>query len=795
MSPARAIVIHGHFYQPPRENPWLDVVEVQDSAAPYHDWNERITAECYAPNTAARRVDAHDRIIDIVNNYEWISFNFGPTLFAWLERHAPDVHAKIVEADRASVDARGGHGNACGQVYNHMIMPLATRARQGHPGALGDRRLPRAVRARPEGMWLAETAVDVASLEVLAEAGIQFTILAPRQARRVRQLGERRWPEMGGGIDPAARIAAGSPRPSVVLFFYDGIVSRSIAFERLLDRGECSSSRLHQGSRRAREQPQLMHVATDGETYGHHQPHGDMALAYVLERRIESDGPTLTNYGEFLAAHPPQWEVEIHERPRGAAPTAIERWRSDCGCKTRGDWHQRWRAPLRRPSTGSGAARPLLQHPRPRVLPGPVGGPRRLRRRGPRPRAASGSSRSSPATAVRSSTPPPASRPAGCSSCERNRMLMYTSCGWFFDEIAALEPVQIFKYAAMVMQYITTSAADGLEPELVRRLAAAPSNAPRFVHGGEVYRRLVRRPRNLSRVVRTTRSPACSTSTPRTRASMLPCRAAGRGPRDGGGTTLAVAHVRVSSETTGETREMMSALAHFGGHDFSCGVRTWDDQATYDALKSDLLARCARQSVADLVRGLDEYFPGGLSSLSHLFLDERRRVLANVIRATSSATRRRTGDLGGEPKARPLSARRRRADPEALAIIARHVLEQEVSAELQSLPNLAAIPDRCRRDRRRGQGAGPDARPHAPAIHHAARGRPRARPGRRVALARTRRAGDHARRGRAASGHPLWSLGDPEPILPDLDRAAGRAGRAAAACERAGLQPGRVTRP
>jgi len=693
----RAIVVHGHFYQPPRENPWLESVEVQDSAAPFHDWNERVTAECYAPNTAARRVDDKNRVLDIVNNFEKISFNIGPTLFAWLERHRPEVYAKIIEADRASVAARG-HGNACAQVFNHMIMPLATRRDKVTQVRWGLEDFRARFGREPEGLWLPETAVDAESLEVLAEAGVKFTILAPHQASRIRQLDTEAWEDVGGGIDPSRAYLWRGPRDlTLAVFFYDGHISRAIAFERLLERAENLVAWLNAAFSDARTWPQLVHCATDGETYGHHSRFGEMALAAAVQQ-IEAEGTaTLTNYGAFLAANPPTHEVQIREQTSWSCAHGVERWRSDCGCRTRGDWHQRWRAPLREaldwlrdqidpyfearasahlkdPWTARDDYAAVLLDRRPERLDAFF--------------AAHGRGQLDPAARVEARR---------LLELERNRLLMYTSCGWFFDEISAIEPVQILRYAAMALQYLNDLGGGRLEEEFVRRLAAAPSNVPEMRDGAEVYRRLIRPTAvNLSRVVAHYAITGLLAEYPadaRIYAYRVERLDEARETSDG--TTLAVAHVRVSSEMTGETREMVYALSHFGGHDFSCGVRTWDDQATYDALEADLLARCARQSVADLVRGLDEYFPGGLSSLSHLFLDERRRVLANVIRATLERHEETYRKIWEEN--RKLVHYLRQADapiPEALAIIARHVLEEQVTAELQSLPDLGTIPDR-----------------------------------------------------------------------------------------------------
>ncbi|HEX2123883.1 MAG TPA: glycoside hydrolase, partial [Thermoanaerobaculia bacterium] len=288
MPDRRFITIHGHFYQPPRENPWLEAVETQDSAFPYHDWNERITIECYEPNASARIVDAHDRILRIVNNYASISFNFGPTLLSWLQSAAPETYASILEADRASRLRFSGHGCAIAQVYNHMILPLANARDRQTQVRWGIRDFQHRFGRRPEGMWLPETAVDIASLETLAAEGIAFTILEPHQAARWRKIGETEW--RTGHLDPTVPYLCHLPSgASIAIFFYDGPISRAVAFEQLLARGENLVHRLAGAFRDTRTHPQLVNIATDGETYGHHHRFGDMALAYALHR-LETGG-------------------------------------------------------------------------------------------------------------------------------------------------------------------------------------------------------------------------------------------------------------------------------------------------------------------------------------------------------------------------------------------------------------------------------------------------------------------------------------------------------------------------
>ena len=692
----RAIVIHGHFYQPPRENPWLESVEVQDSAAPYHDWNERVTAECYAPNTAARRVDEQNRVLDIVDNFEKISFNVGPTLLAWLERHRPDVYGKILEADRTSVAARGGHGNALAQVYNHMILPLASRRDKVTQVRWGLDDFRARFGREPEGLWLPETAVDNESLEVLAEAGVKFTILAPHQAGRVRELGSETWEE-ADGIDPSRVYRWQGPRGlTLALFFYDGPISRAIAFEGLLDRAEHVVAWLDAAFSDQRTWPQIVHCATDGETYGHHRRFGEMALAAAVQQIEASDTTTLTNYGAFLAEHPPTHEIEIRENTSWSCAHGVERWRSDCGCRTRGDWHQRWRAPLREaldwlrdqidPFFEARASAHLKDPWAARDAYAAVVLDRSAERLD---EFFAAHARAPLDAAARVET-------RRLLELQRNRLLMYTSCGWFFDEISAIEPVQNLRYAALALQYLDDLGGGRLEDELVRRLEAAPSNVAELRDGAEVYRRLIR-PTVVtpSRVVghyAITGFRGTDETDARVYAYRVQRLDEAREVSDG--TALRIGHVRVASEVTGETHEAVYAMLHFGSHDFSCGVRAWSDQASYDTMKADLLGRSTRGSIADLVRGLDEHFPGGLASISHLFLEERRRVVVDVIRATLERHEETYGRIWEE--SRKLVHYLREVDapiPEALALVARHVLEQQVTTALEHLPELGAIPE------------------------------------------------------------------------------------------------------
>ena len=345
------VCVHCHFYQPPRENPWLEAVERQDSASPHHDWNERITAECHRPNGASRILDGQHRIVKIVNNYARISFNFGPTLLSWLEERASQVYAQILKADLESQQLFSGHGSALAQAYNHIILPLANW-RDKHTQILwGIRDFQHRFQRDPEGMWLPETAVDVETLEILSSLGIKFTILAPHQAGRLRLTKEAPWINLYGlGLDCKRAYACNLPSGrSIGLFFYDGGVARAVAFEKLLYDGENFARRLLGRFDPHGEPEQLVHIATDGETYGHHHSHGDMALAFALDYIEQNQHARITNYGEYFAQHPPSQEVEVGGRTSWSCMHGVARWESNCGCNSGGHshWNQEWRRPLR----------------------------------------------------------------------------------------------------------------------------------------------------------------------------------------------------------------------------------------------------------------------------------------------------------------------------------------------------------------------------------------------------------------------------------------------------------------
>jgi alpha-amylase/alpha-mannosidase (GH57 family) len=673
MSSPRYVCIHGHFYQPPRENPWLDVVEVQDSAAPHHDWNERITRECYAPNVRSRLVDSQGSILGLINNYAWMSFNFGPTLLSWMADAAPEVLAGIVEADRLSRERRGGHGNAMAQVYNHIIMPLASEHDRRTQVRWGIADFRHRFGREPEGMWLAETAADVESLEALAEAGIRYTVLAPSQARRWRPLGaeaeagagdgsdpesesesdsdsetgcgSRDWyTSESGGIDPSRAYLCRLPSGrSIALFFYDGIVSRDVAFERLLDDGEKFLRRLLDGFDPSRQHAQLMHIATDGESYGHHHPHGDMALAYVLRELGRHPEVRLTNYGEFLALHPPEWEVEIHDRSAWSCAHGVERWNSDCGCKMRGDWHQQWRGPLRRAFDQLKEQLDHLFATRGReCFPDPWGARdayiQVILDRSPR------SVRQFLREHGHADLDPEQVRDAlRLLEMQRHALYMYTSCGWFFDEISGLETTQCLHYAARAIHLAKEFGRD-CEGRFVRILRTAPSNLPRFRTGRGVWEQLVQPAVvDLERVLAHSAislifpeadpdpHPHIHPHAPRRR-DAFDVEVLSKDVHSRGSSHLATGHLRVRSRQTWDEAETFFAVIHYGGLDFFAVLLRDLGSREFDHLRQRLRDAYKRGSLADVTTLLTREFPGNVHRLDDLFVDEQRRIIGIVLR-------------------------------------------------------------------------------------------------------------------------------------------------------------------
>jgi alpha-amylase/alpha-mannosidase (GH57 family) len=633
----RYVCVHGHFYQPPRENPWIEVVEQQESAWPFHDWNERITAECYGPNTAARVLDDRGRISRLINNYGRMSFNVGPTLLAWMADKDPEVHAAIVAADRRSQERFGGHGSAMAQVYNHAIMPLANARDQRTQVRWGLRDFRHRFGRDPEGMWLAETAADTDTLEVLAEHGIRFTVLSPYQAAAVRDRGQTRWTDVRGGrVDPTQPYEVVLPSGrSIAVFFYDAGVSQAVAFEGLLNSGDALADRLlrafpgHDG-------PQLVHIATDGESYGHHHRNGEMALARALQLLGHRDDVTLTNYGQYLELFPPTRQARIVEGGSWSCAHGVERWRDDCGCVT-GELgrSQAWRRPLREALDWlrdelaprfEEAAGALLEDPwaarddylsvvlhRTGNLPGFL------------------------ATHARGDLDDrQVSDVLRLLEMQRYALLMYTSCGWFFDELSRIETVQILAYAARSLQLAEQLFDEDLEEPFLARLAEAESNLPVYGDGRGVYEQQIRPLRADFQKVAAHFAIAGLFREHESQAR-LGCYEVTRPDEhrsEAGRARVAYGRVTVRSAITLIERSYEYAVLHFGDHNFLCGVRPQGADDAYEEMAAAVEAAFAEASFPDTIRVIDAHFGRPGYSLSDLFRDEQQALLSMVLDAT-----------------------------------------------------------------------------------------------------------------------------------------------------------------
>jgi len=481
------LCIHGHFYQPPRENPWTGELEAQESALPHHDWNERISRECYAPNGASRLLDPCGRIRGLVNNYRWMSFNFGPTLLEWMDRHDPETLERIKEADRLSAQDQAGHGNAVAQVYNHVIMPLGTDRDRATQIAWGAREFQDRFGRAPEGMWLAETGIDMKTVVALIEGGIRFTILAPTQAERVRTLGEDEWRDVSDNtIDPSRpyRVypvdARGEPLCAghLDVFFYDGPISSAVGFEHLLKDAGLYHERL-KAAWTPGDEPKLVSVGTDGESYGHHEPFGDMALAYLYETLAPRDGVIPTNFGHFLSLRPPVEEVRLkNAHGDGTAWSCAHgtgRWQKDCGCSTGGGpgWNQAWRAPLR---AAMDLARKSAEEVWDLLAPDLFVDPWTARVSWISTRTGTLSRESWLRGALKPGRAARAEEALRLMELVRMGQFSLTSCAWFFDDLGGLEPVQNMRYALRVCELIEALGRPSPEARIVAILAAGKSN-------------------------------------------------------------------------------------------------------------------------------------------------------------------------------------------------------------------------------------------------------------------------------------------------------------------------------
>jgi alpha-amylase/alpha-mannosidase (GH57 family) len=682
------VAVHGHFYQPPRENPYLNAIECQDSATPFHDWNQRIHSECYRPNAFARIVSEEGKLLKIVNNFEYLSFNIGSTLLSWLEQYDPEVYQRIIEADKLSAARLNGHGNAIAQVYNHIIMPLAnwrdklTQIRWGKEDFKS--RFGRDV----EGMWLAETAVDRETLEALVLEGIKFIVLAPSQAQRCRAMvdehhehhnsnnhngehhnSDRHWIEVGGSqIDPTRpyrcylhgmrHLGENShsilETPYIDIFFYDGPISRDMGFGDLLSSSHNFANRLGQAVRGDRRVSQLISVATDGETFGHHKHFTEKALAYAFTDEFPRRDWIVTNYAHYLSLNPPTWEVELKPVTAWSCAHGVGRWEDDCGCAGEGGvWHQKWRKPLRQSLNwlrdrltqiysekadnyfnDVWAARDAYIH----VL------------RDSLRHTTIDSTESIDEFFQhygRHDTMHPSFQTAAqilqwrvdalrLLEMQRHALLMFTSCGWFFEEISRPEGVQILRYAARAIELAADASGILLEPEFIHRLADCPSNVERFGNGAEVYRQLVMSSRiSLEQVA--AHYAISSLFANYVRSQQLYCYTIEQHDyqlQRIGAMSLAVGQIQLTSGITHESIEYTFAVLHLGGYDFHCCIQPFTGRRIYEKTKTELFSALQSASAAKVILSMSQIFGEAYFSLQHLFAEDRHRILHLLSRET-----------------------------------------------------------------------------------------------------------------------------------------------------------------
>lgn len=632
------LTIHGHFYQPPRENPWLETIEIQDSACPFHDWNERVSAECYTPNSVSKIVTHDNKILDIVNNYSYISFNFGPTLLSWMEQNCPYSYHRIIKADMESAAKNNGHGNAIAQVYNHIIMPLANRNDKITQILWGIKDFQYRFGRKPEGMWLAETACDDATLEALIDCGIKFTILSPHQAKSVRKLtaeNKEKWSDVSwGNIDPARAyryFVKSDKTKHIDLFFYDGPISKSVAFDELLVDGNKFISKLKDGVSKERGYNQLVHIATDGESYGHHTKFGDMALSYILKARAKDEGFILTNYANYLEQEGVNYEVDIKPVSSWSCSHGVGRWSDDCGCSTGGGygWNQKWRKPLRE----------ALDYVRDELI-------NVFEKEASLYLKDVWSARNDYIDVILDRCKKSISifiekhqkynlekaevvKVLKLLEMQRQAMLMYTSCGWFFSEVSGLETTQIMKYAARAMQLASRFTSKDIEEDFLNILSKAQSNIHGFGTGKDVYEKFVK-PSTVSIKQIAALWAIYSMHSDIEDNTTLYCYNIKRhySKQVSNGTSeFSVGRVEIESKITLEKYDFFYSAIQFAAGDFHFAVKRYDDSEDLQDITRKLVNIYQNNPITEIIRALDNIFGHEYYTLKDILIEDRTKII------------------------------------------------------------------------------------------------------------------------------------------------------------------------
>jgi len=558
-----------------------------------------------------------------------------------MEEFAPLTYERIIKADIESISTHDGHGNAMAQVYNHIIMPLANYQDKVTQVKWGIRDFEYRFGRKPEGIWLAETAVDDETLKVLADNGIKFTVLSPYQALKMKRISDRDWQDVSwGNIDPARSYRytiKSEPEKSIDLFFYDGAISRSVAFDELLTDGNKFIKRLKEGVSEVRDYPQLINIATDGESYGHHTKFGDMALSYVLKIKAEDEGFKITNYAQYLDKYRSDYEVDIKQASSWSCFHGVGRWKEDCGCSTGGHpgWNQKWRAPLRN-------ALDYLRDNFAKIF--ETEGKKYF---------------SKDVWEVRNNyidvildrnlstikafqkeyfnpnlTEEEKVKGMELLEIQRQSLLMYTSCGWFFSEISGIETVQIMKYAARALQLAAGFSKENYEEKFLQILSEAKSNIQEFGTGKDIFERFVKPS------VVTSRQIACLWAISSVYQDFedeedVYCYSVKRNDYklvQKGSANFVTGHIEIRSKVTLQKSNLVFALMQFAGGDFHCAIKEFSNSNDYQTLKADLIKTFMLSPMTEIIRMLDEKFGKEYFTLKDIFIEERKKILQILLK-------------------------------------------------------------------------------------------------------------------------------------------------------------------
>ena len=500
----RFFALHAHFYQPPRENPWTGKIDPQPSAWPYHDWNSRIARECYLPNACARINDSSGRVLELANNYLHLNFNFGPTLFSWLEKNYPFYYAKIIQAARESRE-RTGHSNAIAQAYNHIIMPLASFQDQLTQALWGIKDFEHRYGFKPEAMWLPETAASDDTLRLLVDLGMKYVILSPYQAEKIKAHNAHAWEDVSSGnFDTTRPYAWHDTLPdgtrakgrSLAVFFYDGPLSKAAAFEGLAKDSTVFADRVEASFRHGHHGPQLVSLAVDGETFGHHHKFGDMTLAHAFLHELKKRGIQTVNFAQYLEANPPTYEVAIKPGPDGEGTAwscahGVRRWKGGCDCGREDNASLNWRLPLRAALNSlRDAAADIYSAEAAKFFRSPWDARNDyaglLLDRAPAA-AEAFFAKHAPRALGRAEK----NRALALLEMQKHAMFMFTSCGWFFSDISRIEAVQNLRYAARAVETMKDLGFENADRAFVSLLEMARSNYAEAENGLKLYQKIV----------------------------------------------------------------------------------------------------------------------------------------------------------------------------------------------------------------------------------------------------------------------------------------------------------------